>query len=73
MNIKLENLTARQVLFAEILWNMQSADAVSAYIKLTPEPFKHDLKVVHNMLVAAVFDDLGDTDLASYYLDKFRA
>ena len=53
MNIKLENLTARQVLFAEILWNMQSADAVSAYIKLTPEPFKHDLKVVHNMLVAS--------------------
>jgi hypothetical protein len=72
MNIKLENLTPRQVLFAEILWNMQSADAVTAYIKLTPEPYKHDIKVVHSLLVAAVFDQHEATDLAESVLDKFR-
>ena len=72
MNIKLENLTPRQIMIADILWNMQSADAVSAWIKLTPEPFKHDAKVVHNLLVAAVFDQTDSTDLAESLLDKFR-
>jgi hypothetical protein len=72
MNITLENLTPRQIIFADILWNMQRADAVSAWIKLTPEPFKHDAKVVHNLLVAAVFDQTDRTDLAESVLDKFR-
>ena len=72
MTVTLENLTPRQIMFAEILWNMQSADAVTAYIKLTPEPFKHDIKVVHNLLIAAVFDQHTDTDLAESLLDKFR-
>ena len=72
MTITLHNLTEQQKMLAEILWNMQSSDAVTALIKLLPEPFKHDAKVVRELLTAAVFDQHTDVGLAHRALDQFR-
>ena len=72
MQVTLYNLTDRQKFLAEILWNTQSAEAVTALIKLLPEPFKQDARVMRELLTAAVFDQTDGTDLANDLLDKFR-
>lgn len=72
MTITLHNLTAQQKLLAEILWNMQSSESVAALIKLLPEPYKHDAKVVRELMTAAVFDQHTDTVIAQEALSKFR-
>lgn len=66
MELKLQN--AAQVKIADLLWVAQSQEEVNAILRV----FGHDARVVHAMMIAATFDEVDNTDLASQVLDKFR-
>ena len=71
MAIQIEGLSLQQRLFADILWKCQGRDQVEAFIRGLPQTFQGEARVVLDMMVAAVFDDITDTDLAQDLLDKF--
>ena len=71
MAIQIEGLNLQQRLFADILWKCQGRDQVEAFIRGLPQTFQGEARVVLDMMVAAVFDDITDTDLAQDLLDKF--
>jgi len=70
--ITIENLNARQRVFADILWKLNGRDEVFAFIKSLPREFQPEAQTVLNMMVAAVFDQAEDTTVAQQVLDKFR-
>lgn len=66
MEIKFSNAT--QCKIADLLWAAETKEDVDKIIRV----FGHDARVVHNMMVAATFDEFAETELASQVLDKFR-
>jgi len=70
--IHIEGLTQRQRAIADVLWMMNGKDAVLGFIKSLEEDTRKDALVVLNMMVAAVMDEIEDTELAKIELDKFR-
>lgn len=66
MELKLQN--AAQVKIADLLWVAQTQDEVNAILRV----FGHDARVVYELMTAATFDDVDNTDLAKQALDKFR-
>lgn len=68
MNITIENLSPRQMLFADILWKLNGKDEVNAFVRSLPAEFRKDAETVLNMMVAAVFDNVTDTDDAQRIL-----
>ena len=72
MNIQIANLTARQHVFADIIWNLQGEQEVQRFIKSLPPKFRADADIVVSMMVAAVFDELTDTAMAEELLQKYN-
>jgi hypothetical protein len=70
--IHIEGLTERQRKIADVLWMMNGKDAVLGFIKSLEADTRKDALVVLNMMVAAVMDEIEDTELAKIELDKFR-
>jgi hypothetical protein len=72
MAITITGLTPRQVLFADILWKCQGRDQVEAFIRGLPQTFQGEARVVLDMMVAAVFDDITETTMAQDLLSKYN-
>jgi len=70
--IHIEGLTDRQRAIADVLWMMNGKDAVLGFIRSLEADTRKDAMVVLNMMVAAVMDEIEDTELAKIELDKFR-
>ena len=70
--IHIEGLTQRQRAIADVLWMMNGKDAVLGFIRSLEADTRKDAMVVLNMMVAAVMDEIEDTELAKIELDKFR-
>ncbi len=68
MSITIENLSPRQMLFADILWGLNGREQVDAFISSLPAGFRKDAETVLNMMVAAMFDNVTDTDDAQRIL-----
>ena len=66
MELKLQNAAQHKI--ADMLWNAQSMNEVAQILRV----FGHDARVVYELMTAATFDDVDNTDLASQVLDKFR-
>ena len=66
MELQLQN--AEQHRIADLLWVAQSQREVDAVLRA----FGHNAYVVYNMMIAATFDQVDDTNLAEQALDKFR-
>lgn len=62
MELKLQNEAQHKI--ADLLWVAQSQDEVNSILRV----FGHDARVVHNMMIAAVYDDIEDVSEASHYL-----
>jgi hypothetical protein len=71
MNITIQNLTPRQCLFADILWQLNGRDQVDQFINSLPKKERAEATTVLNMMVAAVFDDITNTDDAARILKGF--
>jgi hypothetical protein len=70
--IEIHNLSARQHLFADILWACQGHDQVDTFIQSLPKKFQGEAWAVFNMMVAAVFDNDNSTELAVKALARLR-
>ena len=57
MNLDLQN--PLQAKIADLLWVADSQVAVDAILKA----FGHDAHVVHDMMIAATYDDIGENDV----------
>ena len=55
----LDGLTKRQLAIAQLLWSTETKEEVELYCKVNPE-----VRVVYEMMVAAMMDTFTDTDLA---------
>lgn len=71
MTIHIEGLSARQCVFADIIWGMESQAKVHEFISNLPQEESKEAAVVLEMIIAAVYDQNKDVDLAKKVLDKF--
>lgn len=72
MDIHIENLTPRQRVFADILWQLNGTEDIERFRSSLPAEFRPDVELVINMILATVLDDITDTALAQDLLDNLR-
>lgn len=72
MNITIQGLSPRQCLFADIIWKLNGQDEVYAFIGSLPAEFRAEAQTVMNMMVAAVFDEITDTETAQQLLNRIK-
>ena len=60
MTIELQGLTKRQYQLADLLWNCDSQAAVEQLKQSLPEDYRREADVVHQLMIAAVFDQYED-------------
>lgn len=65
MELKLQNTAQHKI--ADLLWAAQTMDEVNAILRV----FGHDARVVYELMTAATFDDVEDTEQAQSVLQKF--
>jgi len=64
MELQLQN--EAQVKIADLLWAAESLKEVNSIIKV----FGHDARVVYDMMIAATFDEVEDTQDASRVIQQ---
>lgn len=57
MTITLTGLTKQQYQIADMIWSCDSQDDVDRLIRSLPQAYRQDAEVVHELMIAAVFDD----------------
>ena len=67
MTITLEGLTLQQHQIADLLWSCESSEDVQRLIGNLPQAYKQDAVVIHELMIAAVFDQYTEVD--SYVKD----
>lgn len=60
MTIQLQGLTPQQYQLAELLWNCESQQQVDLLKRSLPDSHKRDAETIHQLMIAAVFDDYED-------------
>ena len=66
--IHIDGLTARQKVIADLLWEAQETDELVGIMLAFG---KEEVAVVKEMIVAATYDQMQDTDIANDYLKRF--
>jgi len=66
MELQLQNADQHRI--ADLLWNAKDQKEVKVILRL----FGHDAQVVYNMMMAAYFDQIDDTDLAESVLNSIK-
>jgi len=66
MELQLQNADQHRI--ADLLWNAKDQKEVKVILRL----FGHDAQVVYNMMMAAYFDQINDTDLAESVLNSIK-
>ena len=66
--IHIDGLTARQKIIADLLWEAQETDELVGIMLAFG---KEEVVVVKEMIVAATYDQMEDTDIANDYLKRF--
>ena len=73
MTITLQGLTQQQYQLAELLWNCDSQQAVEQLKRSLPDSHKRDAETIHQLMIAAVFDDYEDiTEDVRSVIDSLR-
>lgn len=71
MELHIEGLNQRQRIIADVLWSIDTVEAVEAFINsLTPDS-QQEARVVMSMMTWAMLDLIDDTNLAEEALQKF--
>lgn len=73
MTITLQGLTQQQYQLAELLWNCDTQEDVALLKRSLPESHKRDAETIHQLMIAAVFDDYDEvTDDVRSVIDSLR-
>ena len=62
MPIQIEGLNKRQKILADILWNAGSISQVRQFINALPDNDKRDAKVIMELMVLAILDEVTTVD-----------
>ena len=62
MTIQIEGLSAKQRMLADIMWEMNTEAEVKAFIRSLPENDRKQAKVVCELMILALFDDVNHVD-----------
>ncbi len=62
MTIELTGLTKQQHQIADMIWQCQSEQDVQKLIQNLPQSYKQDAVTIHQLMIAAVFDQYEDID-----------
>ncbi len=57
MTITLQGLTRQQYQIADLIWQCDSQEDVRRLIQNLPQSYRRDARLVHDLMIAAVFDD----------------
>lgn len=60
MTITLEGLTRQQYQIADMLWQCDTQSDVEQLIRNLPAAYQRDAKTIHQLMIAAVFDQYED-------------
>ena len=60
MSITIEGLTKQQRQIADLLWSCDTQEAVHQLIQSLPPEYKQDAVAIHQLMIAAVFDQYED-------------
>jgi hypothetical protein len=70
MAITIENLTAKQRVFADILWGLNGKKEVTAFIESLPAKDRQEARTVLELMLLAIWDDCEDiTDAQRILVD----
>ena len=73
MTITLQGLTKQQYQLADLLWNCASQQDVEQLKRSLPASHKRDAETIHQLMIAAVFDDYDEvTDDVRSVIDALR-
>lgn len=72
MTITVENLSPKQMFYADILWQLDGRDQVTAFLKSLPAKERTQAQLVLELMLASIFDQTSDTEMARSVLDQFR-
>lgn len=67
MELILKNKEQHKI--ADMLWTAQSQDEVNQILRV----FGHDARVVYDLMIAATFDDVDNTDMAVSVINQIRS
>jgi len=62
MTITLQGLTQQQHQIADMIWQCDSQEDVDQLIRNLPPAYKRDAETIHQLMIAAVFDQYEDID-----------
>ena len=67
----IQGLTARQVVFCDLLWACDSRDSVEQLIQALPRQYQQEAETVLELLAATAFDELED--VSDYVKELIRS
>ncbi len=70
--IVIEGLTKQQKALAQTLWDMDTMDEVENYMNGLPKRMREQAQTVYELLIAAHFDQIMDTDLAEKVINSVK-
>ena len=74
MSITLTGLTKQQTQIADLIWSCDTQEAVRRLIENLPPEYKKDAVAVHELMIAAVFDDYEEiTEDVKDLIDRCRS
>jgi hypothetical protein len=72
MTIQIDGLTQRQRIIADVLWAMDSQQAVESFLDSLSEDTQREARSVMHLMIWAMLDTVNETTLAALYLQKYR-
>jgi hypothetical protein len=72
MNIELHGLTKKQMVFCDIMWALETREAVEKFIATLPAKDQRTCNTLIEMMQLAFLDEVDSTDEANTVIDSIR-
>jgi len=72
MNIELHGLTKKQMVFCDIMWALETREAVEKFIATLPTKDQRTCNTLIEMMQLAFLDEVDSVDEANKVLSTFR-
>lgn len=73
--ITLENLTRKQQVLCEVIWNLDTVEQVLNFVRSLPQKDKEQAQTLYTLMILETLDqemDIEDLSLAKQVIDKVR-
>ena len=73
--ITLENLTRKQKVLCEVIWNLDTSEQVLNFVRSLPQKDKEQAQTLYTLMILETLDqemDIEDLSLAKQVIDKVR-